>query len=109
MARAQEIPWKIGDDIDWDCAARNADTNAPEPMTGWSVASQVRDGETGTLIASLIVTWTNQANGEYNLKMATSGWPRKKLRWDIQYTDPAGVVASTETKILDMQDDVTEP
>jgi len=109
MARAQEIPWKIGDTIDWDCTAKDSVTGLPESMTGWTVASQVRDGETGAQIAALTVTWTDQASGAFNLKAETSAWPEKKLRWDIQYTDPQGVVASTDTVILDMQADVTVP
>lgn len=77
------------------------------PLAGVSdqLASQVRDGE-NSLVATLAIVETTP--GTYVLSCAdTGGWPTGNLYTDIQYTDPAGTVTSTETLVFAVTEDVT--
>lgn len=83
--------------------------DAAQSLTGWTVASQVRNGT--SLLTTLTVTWVNQAGGIYQLSAApnaTASWPIKMLSCDIQYTSPSGQVISTETFGINCQADVTQ-
>lgn len=81
---------------------------SPLDMTGWGVASQVRRKDTGDLVADLEMTWTDQATGKYSLQAKdTTAWPVTTLAWDVQFTDPAGFVTSSETQYIRMKKDQT--
>lgn len=89
---------------------QNKVTNSSGPvnLSGWTIKSQVKDGQ--ILVADLTATITNASNGEYSLKFlgSTSNWPVKKLRCDIQYRTNDGIVVSTETFLIDVEQGVTE-
>ena len=83
-----------------------SDDAGPTNITGWTIASQVRD-DNDALVATLNVTVTNAALGQFTVRHDdTSAWPAR-LVWDLQYTDAAGVVRSTETIVLSVMADVT--
>jgi hypothetical protein len=80
-----------------------------EDMTGWTVASQVRNGS--TLLHNLTLTWVDRPNGKYQLScppVNTATWPAKLLVCDIQYTTDTGQVISTETFGINCIADVTQ-
>lgn len=86
---------------------RVTNQSGPVNLSGWVIKSQVRDGQ--TLVANLTATITDAGSGEYSLKFvgSTSTWPVKKLRCDIQYRTSDGVVVSTETFFIDVEQGVT--
>jgi len=95
---------KQGSHFVYDCAVQ--DNGAPVDMTLWSVASQIRDGE--TLIADLTLTWVDRAQGKFRLSFtATASWPRKKLEWDIKYTTNTGQITHTDTILVMVFDSET--
>lgn len=83
--------------------------DAAQNLTGWTVASQVRNG--AVLLTTLTVSWVDQPQGIYRLTglpAATSTWPVKTLACDIQYTSPTGQVISTETFAINCIADITQ-
>lgn len=79
------------------------------PLTGYSIASQVRD-KSFKLIAQLTVNITQTSpTGTYTLTYptGTSLWPVQVLECDVQYTNNAGVIVSTETFEINVLRDVT--
>lgn len=96
---------KQGSHFVYDAAVQ--DNGAPVDMTLWSVASQIRDGE--TLIADLTLTWVDRAQGKFRLSFAeTASWPLKKLKWDIKYTTNTGQITHTDTILVMVFDAETE-
>lgn len=82
-------------------------TSGIDSLTGWTIRSQVRNGD--TLVAELDVDVTDEAACEYTLSFAgsTSAWPLRRLETDIEYTNPGGQVISTETYYINVLKDVT--
>ena len=77
-------------------------------MTGWAVASQLRNKQTGELVADLAHAWTDQATGKYSLTaLDTTAWPVATLAWDVQFTDPDGFKTSSETRYIRIKADTT--
>jgi len=77
-------------------------------MTGWTVASQLRNKQTGELVADLVHAWTDQATGKYSLTaLDTKGWPVGMLTWDVQFTAPDGFISSSETRYIRIKADTT--
>ena len=95
---------KQGSDFVQDCSV--TDGGSAVDMSSWSVASQVRDGE--TLVADLTLTWVDRAQGQFRLSGATGDWPKKKLDWDIKYTTDTGQIIHTDTVIVAVLDAETE-
>lgn len=83
---------------------------APLSLAGWLIKSQIRDA-TQRLVADLDVINRVDASGTYTLRPAATtpeaGWPVGDHLWDIQYTNPAGVVMSTDTILVSVLQDVT--
>lgn len=76
-------------------------------ITGWTIRSQVRDGP--NLVAELSVTYEDRPTGFYRLRgEPTNSWPVKPLRCDIEYTTDTGQIASTETFVVQVQEDITQ-
>lgn len=87
-------------------ASLSDDAGTPTNITGWTIDSHLRD-DNDALVATLNVTVTNAALGQFTVRHDdTGGWP-SRLVWDLQYTDAAGVVRSTETIVLSVMADVT--
>lgn len=98
------IPFKRGDTFLVEGSV--SDNAVPVDLTGWTIRSQVRNGE--ALVADLGVTITNAAAGQYQLtKNDTTSWPVKDLSCDIEYTTDSGQIVSTETFTISCKADVT--
>lgn len=77
-------------------------------MTGWNVLSHIRRKDTSALVCALDLLWTNRVAGAFTLEAKdTTTWPVGLLLWDVQYTDPSGYVASTETMAIKCKADQT--
>lgn len=108
----QTIPFKRGDSFRPSLAVTTED-GTPQDITGWTIRSQVRDRK-GVLVATLTAANRVDAAGTFTLapadaQSAESGWPEGEIEWDIEYTDAAGIVRSTETIIIRCERDVTRP
>ena len=96
------ITLKRGDSFLFTCT-----TDAP--LTGYSVASQIRD-KSHKLITDLAVSIIQTTpTGAFTLTTptGTSSWPVGLLECDIQYTNNAGFVVSSETFEIDLIRDIT--
>lgn len=86
--------------------------NVPQNITGWTIASQIRDKD-DVLVAALEVFDRHDTLGIYNLRPTVdypeTGWPVGTAYWDIQYTDTNGTIVSTQTITLRIERDVTKP
>lgn len=98
----QTITFKRGDTFSM------LNTLADEDITGWTIASQVRRHD-GYLIDTLVPSIIDGPSGQYSLESSgsTDGWPVGAAVFDIQYTDTSGLIVSTETVSLVIQEDVT--
>jgi hypothetical protein len=79
------------------------------PLTGYSIASQIRD-KSHKLVATLTPAITQTTpTGAFTLTApaGTSTWPVGLLECDIQYTNNASFVVSTETFEIDLIRDIT--
>lgn len=98
------IPFKRGDTFLLEGTVTQNST--PQNITGWSIRSQVRNGE--ALISDLVVEYVDRTIGKYRLrKDDTTAWPAKVLTCDIEYTTDSGQVVSTETFEIEVKADVT--
>jgi hypothetical protein len=100
---------KRGDTLDLDCRVYEYAGGPALNLSGWTIRSQVRK-RSGALVEVLVVTITDAAQGRYTLSAPaakTALWTPDQARMDIEYTDPSGVVQSTETTTLDIIADVT--
>ncbi len=106
---ALTLEHKRGDTFRFSAVLRETKTGPAMDLTGWTIASMVRDADS-VLIDTLTVTVTDAAAGEYSLLVEdTSAWPVGQAYWDIQYTDDGDVIRSTETIRLNIIEDVTYP
>jgi hypothetical protein len=108
---------KRGDTFDYsDQLELTIDGVAVTDFTGMTGASQLRHaGNTalgiaaGTLVAELVFSWIDAAQGLYRVRHAgsTSGWPLGVVRHDVQLTTVGGDVVSTPTELIQISEDVT--
>lgn len=103
----QILRHKRGDTLALDCSV-------DVDLDGWTVRAQIRRGPSQHLLADCDV-----AILEYDAESAithfaitvsaeeTAKWPLGSAEMDIEYTDPDGLVQSTETIMLDVQRDIT--
>lgn len=106
---ATSIQHKRGDTFLFSAVLRESKTGPVTNLTSWEVASMIRDAE-DVLIDEVTVTVTDAVNGAYTLRVDdTTAWPVGTAYWDIQYTDSADVIRSTETITLLIIEDVTYP
>lgn len=108
---------KRGDTFDYsDQLAMTVDGVAVTDFTGMTGASQLRHAggglstvAPGTLVADLVFTWLDAAQGLYRVNCATptDTWPLGTLRHDVQLTLPSGDVVSTATELINVVEDVT--
>ena len=105
---ATKIAFKRGDTFTLACAVED-DAGDPMSISGWTIAAQVRT-QLGVLVAGLTVGSRNDAAGTYRLTASsTTAWPVEPLHLDVQYTDAAGVIVSTDDVLIAMQRDATIP
>ena len=81
--------------------------NVEFDITAWTIRCEVRDAS-DVLVENLIVTKTEPLRGFYKLTATnTKVWPLGTLYTDIEYTDAAGKVISTETWTITVSKDIT--
>jgi hypothetical protein len=99
---------KRGDTFIAACVRRHPVTGAVLDITSTTIQAQVRRG---SFVATLSVAVTSAAAGEYTLSATaaqTASWPAGGLAvCDVQYSD-AGVVASSDTFMIEIVEDVTQ-
>lgn len=109
MASALTLEHKRGDTFLYSATLKETATGPAIDLSGWQIAAMIRDADLN-LIDSITVTVTDAAQGEYTLSVDdTTAWPITKARLDIQYTDDAGVIRSTDTIGLKIVQDITYP
>jgi len=100
------ITHKQGDTLDWVITlTENGET---VDISAWSIRAQIRTGD--TLIFNLTVTIVNAATGLFRLSATaaeTDAWPAGSHSCDIEFTDAASIVFSTETFTAVIIEDVT--
>lgn len=100
------VQHKRGDTFLIGCAV--TEDSVARDLTGYTVRAKVKNGKVD--VATLTHSWVSQVGGTYQLKAVdTTLWPAAKLQIDIEYTDNAGVISSTETFIINCIADVTTP
>lgn len=98
---------KRGADLLLDCTVTGAD-GLPMDLTGWTIASEVRDMD-DVLLGALTVELHTPAAGQYRLRYeATDAWPTGPARMDIAYTDAGGRALTSETLKLSIEREVTQ-
>ena len=103
------IKHKRGDTFIYSGVVRESRNGPVMNISDWTIASMIR-ASTGTLIAEADVMITDGATGEYTVRVEnTTAWPVDYCFWDIQHTDGAGDIRSTETVLLRVVADVTYP
>ena len=103
------IQFKRGDSFDY--VTTIPATFADGYFVGWTVAAQVRDPASGTLIADLTCAWVDPATTRslQLLKLDTSDWPIQTLDFDVQFTRTSdGYKISTATASILVGKDVTQ-
>lgn len=84
------------------------DNGAPVDITDWTIASQLRY-QNGTLLAQLAVGIVDAVNGRFSLTFAdTTAWPVQAFNSDIQFTSAGATIASTETFVVQVIQDITQ-
>lgn len=97
---------KRGDDLALDCAVAG-------DLTGWTARSQIRATSGGLLAECVVSPLVYDPVDEvtrYSLSVAaadTATWKPGSAEMDIEYTDLAGLVQSTETVPMTIQRDIT--
>lgn len=100
------ITHKRGDTLEW--VVTLTQNGSAVDITDWTITSQVRQDT--TLVASLTVTKTNSANGEFSLTALASqtvSWSLGSHSVDIEFIDGSGFVVSSQTFILALVRDIT--
>lgn len=99
-----------GDDFVIPMTLTNPDNNgSPVPITDWTIASQIRYAK--KLISDLSVTIVDGPAGQFTIslpKEQTALWPVRKLKCDIQFDRPIEGRVSSQTFVVDVQEDQTQ-
>lgn len=105
-----------GDDFSIPMTLTDPDNNGVAiPLTGWTIASQVRYAR--KLISDLVVTITDENAGEFTIslpKEQTALWPAgpkdkpRRLKCDIQFDRPVEGRVSSDTFFIDCTEDQTQ-
>lgn len=100
-----KLKWKVGDTFKLPCKLTK--DGADVDLTGWLVKSQLR--YVNTLISELTYVVIDALQGLYSLEElgSTQLWPVGVYTCDIEYTDPTGLIVSTETFTINFIADVT--
>lgn len=101
------ITHKRGDTFVLSCTLENE--GVPVDITGWTIASQVRDNS-DQLLQALTVTVTSATGGAFDLSATpaeTETWGVQQYLCDIEFIDQTGEVNSTDTFTLSVLRDIT--
>lgn len=108
MNKESILDHKVGDTFKYDGKALDSD-DQPVDLTNYTIKAQVRDLDNGKLVSDAVVTKPFATSGEYKITINnTNYWPSKMLVFDVQFSDQAGFVESTETLFINSQRDVTK-
>lgn len=101
--------FKRGDDFVIPMTLTNPDDNGnPVDITGWPIAAAVTYAKRP--VSTLDVTITNGPQGAFTIslpRVQTASWPIRKLKCDIQFDRPIEGRVSSQTFIIDVQEDHT--
>jgi hypothetical protein len=100
-------PVKRGDSFELSCVYK--EEGVATSVAAMTIKSQVRDA-TGSLVADLTATKPDQgvSPGQFTLSVAAPiEWPVGIMSVDIEFSD-AGVVRSTQTFKIPVEDDITK-
>jgi hypothetical protein len=106
---AARTKFKLGDTFDVsDQLVMTIDGVPVTDFTGMTGTSQIR-GTDDTLIATIVFTWLDTAQGLYRTRFvgSTQAWPAGEALHDVQLTTAGGDVVSTETESITFVRDVT--
>jgi hypothetical protein len=102
-----QLSIKRGDTLALDCEVAG-------DLSGWTVRAQIRGTVNDALLSECVVSvLAYDAEDEvtrYALTVApnvTATWAPGRAVMDIEYTDPNGMVQSTETILIQIERDVT--
>ena len=101
--------FKRGDSFDY--TATIPSSFADGYFVGWTVAAQIRDPASSTLIANLDCSWINAATTRELrlLKIDTTSWPTQTLEFDVQFMRTSDAYKiSTDTVQVIVTKDVTQ-
>lgn len=101
------ITHKKGDDLEW--VVNLTESLVPSNITAWSIRAHIRDSS-DTLLQALTVTVTNAAGGVFSLTATdtqTATWAVGTYQIDIEFTNGAGLVFSTNTFDLNVVQDIS--
>lgn len=84
------------------CQHTEDDLVTAKPLTGVTLTSQIRDG--GNFVATLVITITNSAAGQFLVEFPTStlNWPIGLLYWDVRILIN-GIYTATRTKVFEVE------
>ena len=90
---------------------RDLATGAKADLTGWTIASQLRDAATGELIADFVCTLVDPVAQTFThaAPESTGAWPDGLAVLDVQFTSATGQTVSTDTQTIRIVPDVTQP
>lgn len=100
-------PFKRGDDFSISMTLQDSLGN-PVDMTGWTVAAAATYARKP--VSTLDATITDAVNGQFTISLPfaqTAAWPLRKLKCDIQFDRPVEGRVSSQTFIIDVQEDHT--
>lgn len=100
-------PIKRGDTFTLACTYKQ--NGAAYDVTNFTIRSQVRDSS-GALVEELTATKANQTTNPGVFVLAAADpmdWPVDVLSCDIQFSDSEGVIRSTQTFQIPVEEDVT--
>ena len=93
--RERTIYWDAGDSV-------------PADLTGWTAAMEIK--HTSGVRNAVTVTIVDAPGGRVKMTAdaaATATWPVGPNRADIEFTDGSGTVRSTETFMVEVEEDIT--
>lgn len=100
------IEHKRGDSFDYNVVVTDSGGSTID-LTNWTIKCQLRTSR-DQLIETLTIEEDDYSEGSYNLVCDdTTDWPVGNLYADIEYTDTASKIQSTETFIVQVVKDYT--
>jgi len=97
---------KRGDTFDYSGVLRNG--GQVEDFTGWTLAAEIRQQSSLTLVATLQATWVDAETGLLRLRATnTTSWRPGRAVMDVQFTTPTGDIVSSPTVPLVIVQDTT--
>jgi hypothetical protein len=88
---------------------RDLATGNKADLTGWTIASQLRAADSGTLITTFACTLVDPVAQTFtHIAASTAAWPEGLAVLDVQFTSPNGQTVSTDTVTIRIVPDVTQ-